>query len=1071
MRIGLIQLLTSFCFLILLASCQVEEGSSELVSGHVPTSNSFTLQSMTSKTYVDGESIGFSLTFPFDIILDTAAGTPRLRLTIGSTTKYASFIEQPNPRTITFNYDVVAADNDMDGITLSALELNSSTMKFDHNGTIKDCNVASISNHSLSNIKIDNTAPTITGFLIANLPGLYNLNDKIYFTFTFSEDVYVTNIPKFSISLNSGALDVEYELGSGTDILKFSHTVTATDSDTNGFSISSPIIGTIKDSVGNSANLDFSSYINLMEIYSATVKISGDIPHILDVTAPTDGTYLAAQNLDFKFTFDREVNVPSGSPYIEITIGNLVRQAYYLSGSGTDELTFRYTTVPGDVDEDGIELGENIIKNSSDITAVASPYTSYFSIAANNEFPIPDCSKIILNAIQPQVISVARNFDSTNPLWGTSPDNTWIIGQELNFTLSFNTPMYVVQTGGTPYLSFRIGATEKHAAYHSGGNGQTSLIFRYVIQEGDLDSDGTLDLNGLVTNGGIIYDANNTNTLLTLPIATLSSTKIDGVRPTISNVDAPDNQTYSEIAPYNSTALKFVVTWSEAVSYGSVNPADNVAYLNMVIGGETVRAEWKDGSNSTTFEHWTDSLAGKNDSNGISLTSPLGGAVIIRDQAGNACTSKTFSPPVTSSIYVDTTSPTVQSVTPITSNGSYKTGSVIEFSVLFSESVTVVRNGSYPRIPINIGGVTKYLVAAANGTGTTHTFSYTVQSGDSDTNGVSVGTSIQNLAGTAYARDAGRNYVAGTFTPPSTPLIKIDTTAPPAPTAVASSNGSYVSGDDLQIAVTYNEIVNVDETDGTPFIVVDFDNGTDNFSYVSGSGTSTLIFKRTLGASHFDMTGLPSSITSITLNDGAISDIAGNSAATTFASEIDMSQVYITYPQVVLWLKKELVNIAPTPVAISGSTGLPIVDCGIGKCAKFNGTSHAIFLDDSLQLNSLYLAFTTPGSLNDYYFIDSRFELTHDIPNSNFDITTQNATIWLNEDVSSFGTGTIFGTNFLTNQTNVLRIDFQSTQFFFSGDPIVENPFSGAIGEIIAISGSLDNTQKENIRNYLNQRY
>jgi len=103
MRIGLIRLLTSLWTLLLLASCQVEEGSSELVSGHVPTTNAFTVQSMATKTYVSGESLGFSVTFPFDIILDSTSGTPRLKLTIGSTVRYAAFVSQPNQKTMTFN--------------------------------------------------------------------------------------------------------------------------------------------------------------------------------------------------------------------------------------------------------------------------------------------------------------------------------------------------------------------------------------------------------------------------------------------------------------------------------------------------------------------------------------------------------------------------------------------------------------------------------------------------------------------------------------------------------------------------------------------------------------------------------------------------------------------------------------------------------------------------------------------------------------------------------------------------------------------------------------------------------
>jgi hypothetical protein len=57
----------------------------------------------------------------------------------------------------------------------------------------------------------------------------------------------------------------------------------------------------------------------------------------------------------------------TGSPYLALTIGSTTRQAAYSSGSGTRFITFRYTTVPGDVDADGITSPTSITQNAGDI--------------------------------------------------------------------------------------------------------------------------------------------------------------------------------------------------------------------------------------------------------------------------------------------------------------------------------------------------------------------------------------------------------------------------------------------------------------------------------------------------------------------------------------------------------------------------------------------------------------------------------------------------------------------------------------------------------------------------------
>ena len=117
---------------------------------------SATLTGPANATYIPTQSLTF--TAPFSETA-TVTGTPRLALTIGSTTRYANYASGTNTRTLTFTYVVqtALADIDINGIALAtSLELNG--------GSIQDLATNTLSNFTL-------TAPTLTSVLVAQRPG------------------------------------------------------------------------------------------------------------------------------------------------------------------------------------------------------------------------------------------------------------------------------------------------------------------------------------------------------------------------------------------------------------------------------------------------------------------------------------------------------------------------------------------------------------------------------------------------------------------------------------------------------------------------------------------------------------------------------------------------------------------------------------------------------------------------------------------------------------------------------------------------------------------------------------
>jgi hypothetical protein len=108
-----------------------------------------------NKTYIPTETPTFTVAFSESV---TVSGSPRLVLTVGSLTEYATYVSMPDSRTALFRYTIALDANefDTDGIALSAT-LNA------NGGSIADLATNALTNFSLS-------APTLTSVLVAQPP-------------------------------------------------------------------------------------------------------------------------------------------------------------------------------------------------------------------------------------------------------------------------------------------------------------------------------------------------------------------------------------------------------------------------------------------------------------------------------------------------------------------------------------------------------------------------------------------------------------------------------------------------------------------------------------------------------------------------------------------------------------------------------------------------------------------------------------------------------------------------------------------------------------------------------------
>ena len=262
----------------------------------------------------------------------------------------------------------------------------------------------------------------------------------------------------------------------------------------------------------------------------------------------------------------------------------------------------------------------------------------------------------------------------------------------------------------------------------------------------------------------------------------------------ITSVTPPANGSYQ-----TGTNLNFTLNFSE-----NVNVTGSPSFV-LTIGATARNCVYLSGSGSSALV-FRYTVGSDTDIDGIASSSPvaLNGGTINTVASGSPAV-LTFTPPNTTAVLVDNTAPSISSVTG-PSNGRYKAGQVLSFTVNFSEAVIVA--GGTPTFGLVVGA-TGRTASYASGSGTSAlVFSYTVQAGETDTDGITSSSPIV-LGGTI--RDAATNNSSLTFTPPNTTGVLVDNTAPTlSPVTIASNNANTALatlGNTITLSFTSSEAI------------------------------------------------------------------------------------------------------------------------------------------------------------------------------------------------------------------------------------------------------------------------
>ena len=282
----------------------------------------------------------------------------------------------------------------------------------------------------------------------------------------------------------------------------------------------------------------------------------------------------------------------------------------------------------------------------------------------------------------------------------------------------------------------------------------------------------------------------------------------------------------------------------------------------------------------------TPGLSGSGTTYTVTLTNCAEGTVILQLKA-NSVTGTSAGPPAVSSantVIVDRTAPTISSVT--TANGNYQATSNpnLNFTVGFSESVTVTGT---PRIPITIGSTTRYanFLSLTDSKTATFRFTVTVDYNDIDLDGIAVNSPLELNSG-SIADLATNAMTSLSFTPPLTTSVNVYQ-PPSAPTiesitannasltiyfSAGSANGSTVSN--YKYSLNSGAFTALSPTDAaSPITITGLTNGTSysiKIKAVSnlGDGLESLAMSSTPSASASVSITLTASATTATKGTG-----------------------------------------------------------------------------------------------------------------------------------------------------------------------------------------------------------
>ena len=854
---------------------------------------SFSSSPARDDTYELGETVEVVVDFDRAV---TATGRPQVALTIGTQTRYAT-LSGWGSRSLYFGYTVQEADRDEDGISIAAnsLLLNGGTITA-AGTTDADLTHEAVATERRSKVNGSlTTQPGVRRVSFISSPArgdTYELGEKVEVVVDFDRAVTATGKPQVALTIGTQTRHATLSAWS-RESLYFEYTVQRPDRDEDGISITANALllngGTIKAADGT-ADADLTHGPVAAEPGNKVNGSDSMPPGVRDISfisSPARGdTYELGETIEVVVEFDRAV-AATGRPHVALTIGTQTRHATYF-GWGSKSLFFKYTVQEADRDEDGISIAANALVLSGGTITAADGTTNadltHGAVAAERR------SKVNGNKV--------NGSDSTPPgvrdiAFISSParGDTYGLGETVEVVVEFDR---AVTATGTPQVALTIGTQTRHATFS--GWGSQSLFFDYTVQEADRDEDGIgIAANALLLNGGTIKHADDTTNadLTHEAVASDRDSKVNG-----SRVTPPGVRDVAFItSPAKGDTYELGETIEVRVEFDRAITVIGSPQVALTIGTQTRHATFSGWGSQSLFFDYTVQEADR-DEDGISIAANAlllnGGTIKHADGTTNAdltheAVASDRDSKVNGSLI---TPPGVREIAFASSparSDTYELGETIEVRVEFDRAVTVTGK---PQVTLIIGTKTRQAAYSASWDDRYADFSYVVQEGDRDEDGISIaanalalnggtitaadGLTDADIAHSAMAADPARRVNGSLITRPVVNAIYLDNHVPP------PSGDTYERGERVRVWVEFDRDVLVT---GSPQVALTIGNQTRQAIYsgystvaVPGGGTivdeDVLSFDYLVQATDRDKDGIGIAANALALNGGTIKHAA-----------------------------------------------------------------------------------------------------------------------------------------------------------------------------------------------------
>jgi len=647
---------------------------------------------------------------------------------------------------------------------------------------------------------------------------------------------------------------------------------------------------TVTDANGNASSA--------LTLSAFQIQLDAIPPTVAQVTAPVADTYMTGETLSFTLTANEvlTVDTASGTPALDLTIGSSNESAVYVSGTGSDTLTFSYTVQNNDEDTDGISI-DSLSLNSGAITDVAG---NAIVTALNG---VAGTSGVLVDGVQPTVAITGASGNINAAFTATITFSEDVTGFDVSDIVATNATLSGFAGTGSTYTVLVTPTADgavtldvaSATAVDLAGNSNTAATQLSADFDGSVPTVAITGASGFINSAftaTITFSEDVTDfdvSDITAGNATLSAFSGSGDTYTVLVTPTTDGAVTLDVAAAaavdvagndNTAAPQLAATYDETVPTVAITGASgniNAAFTATITFSEDVT-----GFNVTdiTAGNATLSAFSGSGSTYTVLVTPTADGAVTLDVAGAVSTdvagnNNTAAPQLTATY--DGTVPTLVSFTRLTPSTENTAADSVSWTATLSEAVNGVSAASF-----SLTGSTAMIAALPL---TSTTYQVTASGGDlASLNGV-VGL---NLSASAAISDSAGNVLV-IAEPATDETFTLDNTAPT--TSVSAPSLTATASADVSYTVTYTD---ADSVTLTPSDIVLNKTGTaDATVAVTGFGAAT----RTVTLSGITGDGT----LGITVPAGTAADAVNNPAeaggtSATFSVDNTLPTVAVTTP-------------------------------------------------------------------------------------------------------------------------------------------------------------------------------